>query len=433
MAEIEITDVPEEFLWDIMDKLDIEDIFNLGQTSVLMKDYASNYIQHTMQNKHLSIKCKKNQLRLSPPERKAAKEFSLKSIKNITIHGFSELLLRFVSANFPNGLTKIKFKNMASLAEPSSDELQCLQNTLSNTSVIEINCIDLNGKSYDALLRFAKNMQELIIIDNSVKSPITKIAKINVYKNKWPYMNYPNLKTIQWDDGIANHQNQLCNVLSNNQCQLCYLLSNNKMLRNIKVARNISAAINFVADKNLKLNILHLTLNSFEKKMFPLICGQLRALSSHNYKKLVLKFAHNEFLEEHIDDLVSLRALEKIIFEGKYIMTMNRLINLREIYINNLEDGTEASKQLKLIEILRIKECSFHAIVPFIRNSVILKEIVIEEVYRESLPNIDALDRQRKPFRTLSLYLDSWAYVKLKTYTTTRLTVRRYESFISTD
>lgn len=396
----------------IFDQLKLEHLYRLSQQSEILKKSSIAYILTEYRNKTVHIMNRNGQIVMD----NVIMSYFLESVQNIKIYGSDDKLFRYIDQENKLEPKKIIFKDRNSRDNSKTSKINAeigdlMKNTLKNVQHVEFIVDKFHGKVYDDLLKHAINIQQLKIVENS-----QSIASNAGYKSKWCFKSYPHLKSIQWDDGIKNERN------------FRYLLRFNPGIKDMIFSRNIPEALDFLATNTVKPNRISLMLCSADS------IQTISTLYHQNiYKKLHLSFVNKEVLIGHINEIASLKALESITFPCSYHSSIGHLHQLKGLSIKRFA-GNEKHilNELPLLEKLHIEEASIKSIKPIFRLRK-LEEISIVSVEREILPDIDELIKERAQLNGacfLNLYVEEWAYIRLKKYSTLEyfINIKRIES-----
>lgn len=421
-------EMPDDSLFHIFEFLNLECLCQISKTSVNrhLHNTMKNYLKYRFKNEMVSIKAKNNKvvLTLTPIPNDA--------IHQITIHGNKQQAFHHVALNFSTNLTKIVFKDLLPKKCKESDELaKIIEKPLESLRVVGFCVNKFNGKIYDEILKKCANLHELFIISNSTKQDwgLMKRRPNDYYQNKWYFMLYPKLETIQWDAGYVDKADEFG-----------VLFANNPQIKNLKISRNVFEAIDFIESHVLSLNKLSIEFNLQKAANITDICYKLNDLYNNgHYERLYLTIGLQSILNNNIREIASLKMLESISFNGKYISAIGQFSNLKELSIDALEDGTEIAEQLPLLKKLFIQQGILKAIIPLVRNSVNLVRIVIKKVVHQSLGNFDSINMKRNELngaKPMIIYLEEWAYLKLfwtenNSGFSKLIEIRRADSYIS--
>lgn len=407
-----LNELPQDCLFHIFEFFPLDFLCCIKSDFDRLNDALNAYIQHRYKLKILCVKKYRNQIQLYPNEPSVRK--ILDSIGRVDIFGIESDLFRFVAKNCPN-LRMISISTL--LPSRSSENKLNLDESIKKTiEMVEIlkfrvTCFDGNG---DSILKHAKNMKELRIISKTSKSNSRNRNADN--RNGWCSLTHPKLETIQWDDGIVNHPNELRQ-----------LFKRNPGIKNLIAERNIQVTLEFIKELELNFDKLNLRFGTKEVNSFENVKGNLiHLLDNGRINKLQITFDNSRIIDEHINSLESITQLEAVTLNGSYTSSIERLQHLTELSMDTLEDGTSAAQRLT-IRRLRVTRCSIDAIRPFISNSPNLIGIQIEQVKLEPLDSIDTLIRDRELLpgaKVLKIFLEEWAYLQPKI-----VEIRRAESF----
>lgn len=415
------TDLPPEMYHNIFEYCGWEELRNMLEVSKHLKTMAGNYINHQMNTHRISVQLLSNQNKIGIPPRCEFMSYIFHYVRDATVYG-SNLKLFEYDEPFQN-VRKITFKNLLPSSKPAEmllDERAIKK--LENLDAVEFCVHQFECKNYDrVLMHCSNNIKCLIIVTNS------RTTNPSAYKCRWYFLEYPKLETIQWDQGYTNAQDKFK-----------ILLAKNPTIKNHRITRNISAAIQFIKTNKLKIDKLSLRFCSSDAPKFESICGQINDLHQNGqYKELHLIFTNRWSFNYSIHPISSLHALRSINYDGDYHKSLGKLLDLKELYINTIpkRDRIEAAKQLQQLQRLYIKEATTNTIRPFVKHSPNLTEIIVERLeLSEHTMKVDELIEEREQLpdaKIQQLFLGEWAYIQLKKYSNQPkiVKIQRFESF----
>lgn len=322
-------------------------------------------------------------------------------IQHVRVCGADERLFKYVAYNFPQ-LTKITFHDMLDQSSGvSHDRAGILFDTMETVRTVEFNVHHFCGGIYDRLLQSARNNIQVLLINSSSIDPNQS------HKNRWCTRIYPQLKVVQWDDGIV----------SNPRGFERFLIRNN--VTHLKFTREILLAIDFVKNAQLRLHRLDVGIQSKDLRSIGLIFSRLNQLYETGCFTQMHITCHDPEIFNYQNGLRKLAALRGITHRGKYVRSIGQITQLTDLTVDSMEadDGLTAANQLINLRTLHINRASLDSIRPFISDAPTVMKIVIRNVKREPLDSLGWLITQRNRWVNavyLKIYLDEWAYCMLK-------------------
>lgn len=351
--------------------LPVKDILVLSQTCKQMIEMVGHYIREyhpeLMFNLISSNECEFSDLRLQS-------DF-YPFIGQLYIGIFSELDFIWDVKTFES-LNTIIFDGW----QVTESQIECMKNVLRNVETIDLNDGTFTRKIFEQLANYCPKLKNLIVhID----------ADANLF-----LQHFPMLDTLKY---------QLKGVNTNRQIdELKLFLEKHWTLNELEVHWEfLWINRDVLRETNCELERLSISLNGtvpfdqffeFLKTLYE--CGFFKALQlSFNCNA-----NPNVKIEYLTNSILTLPALEGVSIGKRMIIDLNRLINLKELYLLHLSpiDSSSLPKSLVNLKCLSFSLASFDIILPFICQSKRLKTIRIGHLLQNKSLDLFTLNEERK-------------------------------------
>lgn len=406
-------------LWPLFDFADLEHLCFIAQKPQFRQSVGEYFRTHF----------RGKRIYLSEHDRPTDDYFTHfgRSIQQISIRGLDVGTFNYVASNFPH-LQKITFEDEPHQSTNVPIEwADILSNQMRKVSTVVFNftVAQSRGPFYDRLLEHARqNIRILIINSASTQSNRNDFDVLDA--NRWYSELYPNLRTVQWDDGIISNPHGFKR-----------LLALNPNIQHLIFTQQISSAMDFITKNNLQLHRLDVKIALSDLPHIGTICRRLnRLFEIGHFKQLYVAFDRDLRIFNH--HLNTLKGLTGITYNGEYIPAIGECAQLTELTMDSMDDagGRNAANHLTALRTLRIKRASIDAIAPFICEAPKIMTIVIEETDIDTL-DVDkfqyfAAQRGRLPIvQQLRIYVEERAYCMLKPYETPSVYIGRIEELLN--
>lgn len=390
-------------LWTIFD------LANLNCLCQIANEFVSNPLIMKSVKDYFSKHYRGKEIRLIDNDRRPMEYliYFKSSVQQARLFGMNVNTFNNVALNFPH-LTKITFddKLYQNLNAPSQ-RADILANTMRMVQTVVFNVHQFKGAIFDRLLEHAMNNIRILIINSTTTNPNLN-DNFEVNPNRWYARFYPNLTTLQWDDGITS-----------NPLGFQHLLRNNSNIRHLMFTRNISLVLDFIEASNLQLLRLDVKILKKDLPNITSIRDRLNQLFGEGH--FTQLFISCDIFRLQFNTLQGLRG---ITYNGEYIIAIGEITQLTDLTIDYMDNGLNAAIHLNELRNLCINRASIETIKPFICESPNITKIVIknvEDLEFLRVPNFHFLAQQRERLpnaKRLKIYLEEKIYCVLKPYET---------------
>lgn len=350
------------------------------------------------------------------------------SIQKVYISSMDMATFSYVALHFPN-LMKITFEDqMYQNINIPIEWADIIKDQMRMVYTVVFNVDQFNRAIYDRLLQHARENIRILII-NSTPTPIKSnpFDSFSDDENRWYSQSYPNLSTLQWDDGIV------LNALEFHQ-----LLTNNPNIQHLIFTRHIDSVMDFIEEFDLQLHRLDVNMSFQDLPNIERICRRLNEqFENGRFKQLYVTLERHRYFFAHLN---TVKGLKGITYHGEYVPEIGECTQLTELTVDSMDIVFDAANQLTTLRTLRINRASIDAIGPLICRAPQLMKIVVETIDVELLDilKLRLLAEQRSRLQNaqrLKIYLEERAYCMLKPYETDHATplvnVRRIEELLN--
>lgn len=286
-----------------------------------------------------------------------------------------------------------------------------LKRTLNRLEVIRLYNSDVSGDFNENFLKFCPNIKTLSIFQENT------VATILVGNgNEWMHQNYPTLEHFACDNTeIAEMQT---------------LLEVNQNIRKFSVQDDyIQQYAHSLMTANIKLDELEVEMGEVDRKFI----DQLNALYERGfYQHLRLYLAywlHDDDISQYaeLNGLVTFHMMDP----PAENIQLSKLTGLKELYIignEKVEDLSALPINLPSLERIQFKIASTDDILPFIRQSMNLEKIKVDDIrdgtYFKTVDNVINLVKLNEERTKLEGAEKMTIYVREKVYLATKWAIR---------
>lgn len=391
----------------VFDWLNLDDLVALSTTCKQLKHMTADYVQQKYPMKQIRIHHDERKSRAGfLPRNKSVQRFA-PNFRNIIIKSKDELL---TVSKQNKQLDSIFFWH----SEFSLIENQLIAQVVSNVKTISLLNVTLEGGLFENILRHCTRLKHLVIQHNFREYITNKFQEcMNVDEQmKWQFNSYcPTLEHFCWY-GLSLPTN------------LDTFIERNPSIRSLQTGNFVfNDTIELFKRANISVDDLYLGLVSFDSDDLTESIRDLNLLyARQKFKNLMLKFNVGSNLdEEKWSQMKYLTGICCSVPEIKSSLAIEsthlKLLILKNRHLSPSR-AVSLSQKLVNLETLYLRINSIEQIVPFIQNSVNLKEIYVYKMYGSSasiqVSALNAIRRKLNGACKLSIYLPDDAYVQMK-------------------
>lgn len=401
---------------ELFDYLSLKDLHSLGQTCKQMQRIVGVYFRENFSS--LDLRCKHNGLYLDCCRNgckvKGLDDFIQKlSIRMTPFTAGLEFengykIFRYAGAKCNKFLKKIQL----SYIQLTGRDIDCIEEILINVETVAIELCRMNRKFYDKFPKICLNLKRLYVTNFACNRNVLKRTG-----NEWLLRHWPNLEHLGWTQ-------------SGNNYQILELKTFFELNPNVKSFSTdfdcLFASRQQIFESNIKLD--ELTVEIFDWDMLAgnginEFFNELYACGI--YKRLHI---HSDFYDEHQHHLMELDAIKGLeaLRHSNLVDGMNfpKLPNLKELRISFKSYSPNVdvlARNLENLERLHMRFAAIEYLLPFIYNSVKLKEVKIDAVRTEENANyaLDLIKMNNERCKLLharkvTIYIDEKVYLATK-------------------
>lgn len=313
-------------------------------------------------------------------------------------------------------------------------DLKIIQPILPQLERFQIGSWDFKGDFYKAILEWCTNLKELSICN-------IQSDKIIGEGNEWMNRKYPQIEHIVFDDTDIGGPGNAWEIP-----ELKQFFQINPNIRTFSTTfhllwENRDCFLN----SGIKFDQLNVKGDCFLENGMNRICGLLNKLHEQNVYKRVHMRATFIYVQNDMDEIMSVRGMEKLYLACVEIRTtIPPMPELREIGINydgDFEDLDTIAKALINVERIHFNQIKSNSIIPFLRYAPKVKTIKIDHLheglhFKNGIINVVALNNIRKKLRSaanITIYIEEKHFLMTKWATPnvdlSLVTLKRNEAF----
>lgn len=313
----------------------------------------------------------------------------------------------FAGLNINKSLREIEFDTtMKDDNEITKEHIECLTNILENVKVVRAVQCKFERGCIESLLKCCKNIESLAFTIHK-----------DLRQNRFIFSHYPTLRNIEID---------------------------------FHPKANVVNAINILKEQNVQLNEFVLSFHKEHNDSLKLVFDELDLMYEKKfYRHLYLTFEKKSMVTDHIDRITSIQGLDGLCCSytidtvmDNHIDVLSKLQNLKYLNINWLLNGADQiAQQLQRLEELSITVASIDAIYSFVRYSINLSSVHIDQIRTKNQCNVkfnaNNLNKRRSSLvyaRKLIIYVPEKNFIKLKWSSGPMnydlVEIKRYESYV---